>query len=449
MAPPESDQFRPAPPLHGAHDGARRGDAHRRRQCRRQSGNVNLDKIRRDERLSARRQVQTRIRASSKASAASRARRRRCSTRAATSPASSVARSIRRSAQLRERRSPSPVCRRPRSAAPPTLGRVRGQCQPAQCRPISRLIARFRAVAEVGPGATPQKNLAISGAYTPAISNKVSATATLGFTASQSESLLGLPGATLRLPAGNPFSPFSRDVQLLRYYDDQSPLARSSDSRTRRQSRAELNGDSRPGRELELVAPGAATIAARPRSVTDTGVDPVAMQALLDARDAATSIPLGAIPASLIRQPSVQTLANSRSGERARSTSRPMARCSSCRRAMSNVTVRVAGQRPGLSTAKSSIAGLFQPGRHLARQRQRPRQYHAADRPAAGTRVLDAIGDLVAQRQFRSRAAFRFRPAHHHRLWIQLVADRRRSTRTSSVDDDQQRADRAASWATR
>lgn len=156
-----------------------------------------------------------------------------------------------------------------------------------------------------GLSAAPLKNLAITGVYTPAISDKVTATLTFGLTARQTEALLGLPSATLRLPAGDPFSPFARDVQLLRYYDDQLPLSRSTDNRTAT-AQLSLNGDNAPW----IRSWRWSLQASYNRSITDTlassGIDPSRMQAALDARDPGFN-PFGPIPGALIGVRAAQT----------------------------------------------------------------------------------------------------------------------------------------------
>jgi hypothetical protein len=50
------------------------------------------------------------------------------------------------------------------------------------------------------------------------------------FDATQSESRLGLPGVTLLIPAGNPFSPFATTVALDRYATALGPLTQDRDS---------------------------------------------------------------------------------------------------------------------------------------------------------------------------------------------------------------------------
>ena len=144
---------------------------------------------------------------------------------------------------------------------------------------------------------TPQKNLAITGTYTPAISDKVSAVATVGFTSNHSDTLLGLPGAMLRLPAGNPFSPFANDVQLYRYYDNLAPLSRSSDNRTIT-GNLSVNGTSSPWLASWNWSLQADYQYRESKSVTATGIDAAAAQALLNANDPGFN-PFGPLASSL------------------------------------------------------------------------------------------------------------------------------------------------------
>lgn len=150
-----------------------------------------------------------------------------------------------------------------------------------------------------GPGftATPQKKLEISGSYTPRISDKVSANATFGLVLNHSDALLGLPNATLRLPTGNPFSPFSQDVRLLRYYDNLDPLARASDNRTL-SGGLTFNSQTSPWLASWGWSLQANYVYGENNSVTTTGIDAAAAQALLDARDPGFD-PFGPLPAAL------------------------------------------------------------------------------------------------------------------------------------------------------
>jgi hypothetical protein len=150
-----------------------------------------------------------------------------------------------------------------------------------------------------GPGftATPQRKLEISGSYTPRISDKVSANATFGLVLNHSDALLGLPSATLRLPTGNPFSPFSQDVRLLRYYDNLAPLSRSTDNRTL-SGGLTFNSQTSPWLASWGWSLQANYEYGENNSVTTTGIDASQAQALLDARDSGFN-PFGPLPLGL------------------------------------------------------------------------------------------------------------------------------------------------------
>lgn len=144
---------------------------------------------------------------------------------------------------------------------------------------------------------TPQKNFEITGTYRPAISQTVSAVATLGFTSRHTDTLLGLPSATLVLPAGNPFSPFTRDVELYRYYDNLPALARSNDNRAIN-GNVTINGTTSPwlaswGWSLQGEYQYNET-----KTVTAAGIDVTGAQGLLEAGDPRFN-PFGPIDASL------------------------------------------------------------------------------------------------------------------------------------------------------
>ncbi|HWU95338.1 MAG TPA: hypothetical protein VN029_07055, partial [Sphingomonas sp.] len=130
----------------------------------------------------------------------------------------------------------------------------------------------------------PAKTLNVSGIYNRALSPKVSATATVNLDVTQNESWLGLPSATLRLPAGNRWSPFGQDVQLLRYYDNLNPLQRSSGSQALR-GEVTINGDSSPWIRSWRWSLNANYQQTGSDSNTTRGVDPSQMQALLNAND--------------------------------------------------------------------------------------------------------------------------------------------------------------------
>ena len=81
-------------------------------------------------------------------------------------------------------------------------------------------------------------NLAINATYALPLSDKVSASFNGRVEFSGSDSLQGLPGLSLGLPAGNPFSPFGRATQLYRYTDATGALEQRG-----RTSNVHLGGD--------------------------------------------------------------------------------------------------------------------------------------------------------------------------------------------------------------
>ncbi|NYT41719.1 TonB-dependent receptor [Sphingomonas sp. R-74633] len=144
----------------------------------------------------------------------------------------------------------------------------------------------------------PAKNLTVSGIYNRALSSNVSATATINLDVTESESLLGLPSATLTLPAGNPWSPFSRDVQLLRYYDNLNPLSRGNGSQSLR-GELTVNGDSAPWIKSWRWSVNANYQQTGSDQTTTVSFDPAQIQARLDARDPNFN-PFGPVPVELL-----------------------------------------------------------------------------------------------------------------------------------------------------
>nr|WP_314437873.1 TonB-dependent receptor [uncultured Brevundimonas sp.] len=72
----------------------------------------------------------------------------------------------------------------------------------------------------------------ISGTLKKDLNRDIGATFSASLKDSSSLSYLGLPGVTLTLPSGNPYSPFGDDVQLFRYLDRPDTLRREVDSLT-------------------------------------------------------------------------------------------------------------------------------------------------------------------------------------------------------------------------
>jgi hypothetical protein len=111
-----------------------------------------------------------------------------------------------------------------------------------------------------------------------------------------SRSFNGLPGVTLGLPDGNPFSPFADDVQVYRYVDDASALGRQTDTLT---GEVGVLLDGFIGEEWRWTLNGEFT-----RNETDTvtgrGYNAAPFQARLNAGDAAAN-PFGPLaPADFI-----------------------------------------------------------------------------------------------------------------------------------------------------
>jgi len=114
-----------------------------------------------------------------------------------------------------------------------------------------------------------------------------------------SRSFNGLPGVTLTLPDGNPFSPFADDVLVYRYLDDAAALRRQTDSLT---GEVGVLLDGFVGEDWRWTLNGEFT-RAETDTVTGRGYDDDAnpFQARLDAGDAAAN-PFGALaPADFTR----------------------------------------------------------------------------------------------------------------------------------------------------
>jgi hypothetical protein len=88
-------------------------------------------------------------------------------------------------------------------------------------RPNSSDVGRFRTI-------RPRtRTLDVNSVYSRTILDNVAATLNANLNVSDSDSLRGLPGSALQLPASNPFSPFGTDVSLLRYLGN-DPLTQAS-----------------------------------------------------------------------------------------------------------------------------------------------------------------------------------------------------------------------------
>ncbi|WP_106640142.1 TonB-dependent receptor plug domain-containing protein [Allosphingosinicella vermicomposti] len=123
-------------------------------------------------------------------------------------------------------------------------------------------------------------NLQLGATYSRPLGD-ISATLNARVQKSGGTSLLGLPGVTLTLPAGNPYSPFAADALLYRYLDDNA-LTRESDSWSGRVGFS-LNGSEAP---WNWSVTGSYDHS-ESESLTGRGYDEEAAQARLDAGDPA------------------------------------------------------------------------------------------------------------------------------------------------------------------
>jgi hypothetical protein len=127
--------------------------------------------------------------------------------------------------------------------------------------------------------------------YSRPVAGGVLATLNATLEATRSDSLKGLPGISLLIPAGHPVSPFSTPVILDRYTTALGPLAQSRDSWSGRLGGG-LNRDLANWR-LSLTG---AYEHQDTRTDSDTGINALALQALVTARAPGFN-PFGALPA--------------------------------------------------------------------------------------------------------------------------------------------------------
>jgi hypothetical protein len=138
------------------------------------------------------------------------------------------------------------------------------------------------------------ERFSLSGTVNRTVFDDVSATLNARYEHSASESLFGLPSASLTLPAGSPFSPFGNDVLLFRLFDAPGPLRRNAETDTGRLGLV-LDGFVKDWRwSLTAGYDLVNTV-----SQTDVGVDAAAIQARLNAGDPGLN-PFGPLPAELL-----------------------------------------------------------------------------------------------------------------------------------------------------
>lgn len=139
------------------------------------------------------------------------------------------------------------------------------------------------------------RTLDVNGVYARNILGNVAATLNATLNATDSDSLRGLPGASLRLPAGNPYSPFGEDATLLRYLGT-SPLTQGTNG---------VTGHLGFTLDKDLAKWRLSLTGNYDHSLTKTrtvrGYDVGDLQAALDAGDLSVN-PFGTIPATLLDQ---------------------------------------------------------------------------------------------------------------------------------------------------
>jgi hypothetical protein len=141
----------------------------------------------------------------------------------------------------------------------------------------------------------------LTGAVTRPLGKSVMATITGGFDDTSTLSYLGLPGVRLTVPDGNPFSPFTQDVQLFRYADDYVSMTRKVDTQKATVTAA-ANGRIKDWR---WTATGG-YVYSTSETTTGRGLDASAFAAGVAAGDPALN-PFGNIPSQLLARTSPDT----------------------------------------------------------------------------------------------------------------------------------------------
>lgn len=142
-----------------------------------------------------------------------------------------------------------------------------------------------------------------NGVYSRTILGNVAATASARVEHTRNESLLGLPGVSLALPADSPFSPFSDDV-LVRRFADTDPLTRNAQT-TAANGTLAFNGDIGRWRwSLNGTYDRTET-----DTFTERGVDAVAVQQAISAGTADPFGPLDGLARTADRANSVSSAA--------------------------------------------------------------------------------------------------------------------------------------------
>lgn len=132
-------------------------------------------------------------------------------------------------------------------------------------------------------------------AITRDLARKVALTLSLDLEDARRTSFLGLPGTSLKLPAGSPFSPFAGDVTVYRYLDVQFAQLRQQDN-FRGQMALAANGYAGDWRWSVNGSYGRN----ESETVTGRGVDSAAWKAAILALDPAVN-PFGPVPRALLK----------------------------------------------------------------------------------------------------------------------------------------------------
>ena len=141
----------------------------------------------------------------------------------------------------------------------------------------------------------------LRGAYTRDLNKQTQLTVSGNLEDTSSHALLGLPGVTFTLPAGNPFSPFSQPVTGYRFIDAPGALARDVDT-LRTQVSMAANGRIKDWR-WNLTGDFDRT---KTDTTTGRGLDATALQAAIAAGDPAVN-PFGVIPSNLYKAVAADT----------------------------------------------------------------------------------------------------------------------------------------------
>ena len=268
------------------------------------------------------------------------------------------------------------------AAVPPGVAGRPGIAQfvPGANAPGVSDLGRYRTLAPA------TENLSLNAVYARPLSQKVqmSVNGRLEFTGS--DALQGLPGVSLAVPAGNPFSPFANPVQLYRYTDVAGPLAQRVRGDTQHLG-ATVNGELKNDWLWSFTANYDRAVS---RTATQRGLDSAALQAAI-AGGSATANPFGPLAATAFG-PTLTDQARSRSSSLTGDLllSGPLFSLPAGR-VQTSVTISGATNDFASSSLRSGIARETSFSRDIAGVRG------SVDLPIASRRnqVLTALGDLA------------------------------------------------------